>query len=335
MFAPESLRSANRGVPWSANSFSLVIVSRTWRSVAGNFYRPSSRSAPRSAVASAAIAAFRRKPVTLVRLRASGSSTRVAVAREAGELAVLEGEDVEHPVGLAQGRVGAIDHLAEVVAPGGEAGAEVVEDQPEAVAVGDALDVLDQVEVDGGAVVLQGQQALALAGLALGDLLQLGRRLLTRGAGLGRGAVDVALPDQRLRPDDAAGVLAEVLEPAVLDVEDGHRLAGLGVPASLEADDLVVARDVDGLHRADRRPRDPDLLVGDEEGAVVEDARGPRRCRRCRLRWPPAGRSGGRRRAALAAMARIRLMVRGARRSRHSRRASREHRRAGRGRAGS
>ena len=95
--------------------------------------------------------------MTLVRLRASGSSARVAVARQAGELAVLESEDVEHPVGLAQGRVGAVDHLAEVVAPRGEAGAEVVEDQAEAVAIGHALDVLDQVEVDRCAVVLQRQ----------------------------------------------------------------------------------------------------------------------------------------------------------------------------------
>ena len=87
---------------------------------------------------------------------------RVAVAGEAGELVVLVGEDLQHAVGLAQGGVGAVDDLAEVVAAGREAGAEVVEDEPEAVAVGGAVDVLDQVEVDGLAVVLQRQQALAL-----------------------------------------------------------------------------------------------------------------------------------------------------------------------------
>ena len=50
--------------------------------------------------------------------------------------------------------------------------------------------------------------------------------------------------------------------------------------AVLEADDLVVARDVDRLDAADARAGDPDLLALDDEAAVVEDSRGPCRGRR-------------------------------------------------------
>ena len=114
-----------------------------------------SRSSPRSAVAWPAMAALRKKPVTLVAVLGQRLQHGVAVAGEAGELVVLVGEDLEHAVGLAQGGVGAVDDLAEVVAAGGEAGAEVVEDEAEAVAVGGAVDVLDQVDVDGLAVVLE------------------------------------------------------------------------------------------------------------------------------------------------------------------------------------
>ena len=64
---------------------------------------------------------------------------------------------------------GAVDDLGEVVAAGGEPGAEVVEDQAEAVGVGLAHDVVDEVEVDRLAVRLERQEALALAGLALLD----------------------------------------------------------------------------------------------------------------------------------------------------------------------
>ena len=61
---------------------------------------------------------------------------------------VFLGEDPQHLVGLAQSRVGALDDRGEIVAPRGEAGAEVVDDQAEALGVGLAHDVVDQVEVD-------------------------------------------------------------------------------------------------------------------------------------------------------------------------------------------
>ncbi len=53
----------------------------------------------------------------------------------------------------------------EVAAAAGEAGAEFVEDQPEALRVGQRLDVVDQVRVDAGAVAAERQQVLARARL--------------------------------------------------------------------------------------------------------------------------------------------------------------------------
>ena len=164
--------------------------------------------------------------MTLERLSASGWSTVVTVAREAGELVALVGEDLEDAVGLAQRRVGAVDDRAEVVAAGGEPGAEVVEDEAEAVAVGRAVDVVDQVEVDRLAVVLEGQQALALPWLAFGDLARARAAAADRAP---RGCVGVQ--STKLSPIrdcgriDARGVLAEVLEAVVVDRDDDHGLA--------------------------------------------------------------------------------------------------------------
>ena len=61
---------------------------------------------------------------------------RVAVLGELGELLVLLGEGGEDLVGLLERGVGATNHVREVGAAGGEAGAEVVEDQPEALDLG-------------------------------------------------------------------------------------------------------------------------------------------------------------------------------------------------------
>ena len=76
----------------------------------------------------------------------------VGVARPAGQLVALGGEDAEEAVDVAQDRVGALDDFSSVFAAAGEAGAEFVEDQREALRVGQGLDVVDQVGVDAGAV---------------------------------------------------------------------------------------------------------------------------------------------------------------------------------------
>ena len=85
----------------------------------------------------------------------------------AHESAVLARQVLQHLVRLAQGRVRALDDLLELVATCREACAEVVENQPEAVRIRLAHDVVDQVEVHGLAVLLERQEVLPLAALAL------------------------------------------------------------------------------------------------------------------------------------------------------------------------
>ncbi len=87
----------------------------------------------------------------------------VGVDRQLLELRVLAGEDLEHLVGLAQRRVRAPDHLVEVLAAPRQAGAELVEDQRQPLALGLAHRVADQVDVDRLRGVGDRQQVLALA----------------------------------------------------------------------------------------------------------------------------------------------------------------------------
>jgi hypothetical protein len=84
-----------------------------------------------------------------------------------------------------------------------------------------------------------------------------------------------------LGPDQALSVLAEVVEGGFVDPHHDDRLAGDRLAAALEArvrglevpaaDDLVLAGDVDVDDLADLGARDPHLLPGDQEAAVVED----------------------------------------------------------------
>ena len=94
------------------------------------------------------------------------SEDRVAVAGQVGEHPVLVGEDREDLVGLLERRVGVADGLAQVAAAPGQAGAQLVEDDRQALAVGQAQRVVDQVEVDGLGGLRDRQQVLALAGPA-------------------------------------------------------------------------------------------------------------------------------------------------------------------------
>ena len=116
---------------------------------------------------------------------ARGSASRVA--GQLGELVALVGEDAEQGVDVAQDRVGPLDQDLEVLAAPGQAGAEFVEDQPEALRVGQRLDVVDQVRVDAGAAAAERQQVLAFARLAVGDLLQRRRRLACPAPAAGSG----------------------------------------------------------------------------------------------------------------------------------------------------
>ena len=127
----------------------------------------------------------------------------------------------------------AAENVAEVARTAGEAGAQLTDDEPEAVAVGPAHDVADEVDRNRGAGLLHGHAA------AVGEALVRGARL----------AVHEVLADQRLRADLAASVLAQVGQPGLCDLRlhEGHRpladlrdLEGLRLPGP-HAGDLEVA----------------------------------------------------------------------------------------------
>ena len=178
-------RSAKTGVAASEKPCRLRIVSRNSRRKAGNLRSDASSSAPVSELASAAAPALERKPATWARSREQRPRISLGVAGQLGELVALGGEDAEEAVDVAQDRVGALDQHLEVVAAAGEAGAEFVEDEPEALRVGQRLDVVDQVRVDAGAVAAERQQVLARARLPVGDLLQRRRRRRARAPAAG------------------------------------------------------------------------------------------------------------------------------------------------------
>ena len=62
----------------------------------------------------------------------------LGVGGELGQFVALFVEDLEQAVSVAQGRVGALDRLPMSLAAAGEAGAEFVEDEAEALCVGQA-----------------------------------------------------------------------------------------------------------------------------------------------------------------------------------------------------
>ena len=201
------LRRRGRRAPacaWSAKRAEVAPSSaRSSRRKRGRRWMSASRSSRRSAVASRPRwPSCRSQPATASRSRASGASDRVGVDAPAARASLFwRGEDREHLVDLAQRRVGAADDLVEVLAAAGQAGAELVEDDRQPLAVGRAHDVVDQVEVDRlASCLLDRQQVLALARPPL-DLLQLRRRLGARRRALRRLALDELLADQRLRAD--------------------------------------------------------------------------------------------------------------------------------------
>ena len=95
-------------------------------------------------------------------------------------------------------RVGAADDRVQIASAPGQARAELVDDDRQALALGQARDVAEQVDVDRAVGVLHRQQSLARAFLAGGDLAQGRRQRRAFDARLGRQAVDELLADQRL-----------------------------------------------------------------------------------------------------------------------------------------
>ena len=175
---------------------------------------------------------------------------RVRVADEVADDRVLAAQDPQRLGQLAQRRVGAADHAVQLLRAAGQAGAQLRDDQPEALAVGAAHHVVDQVGRD------RRRRALGRDPPPVGD--PLGR--------LPEVAVEEVLADQRLLAHVAARVLAQRVEARHVDLGLHHRAVGLG-PGDLE---------VGGLARLDAT----DLQVaalGQAEGVVHLDLDRPQR----------------------------------------------------------
>ena len=95
-------------------------------------------------------------------LRGERGEDLVGLVGQAGEEAVLVGEHRDHLVGLLERRIGAQQRRVELVAVAGEADAEPGDDELQALLLGQARDVGDQVDADRRGRVLHRQQVLAL-----------------------------------------------------------------------------------------------------------------------------------------------------------------------------
>ena len=203
-------------------------------------------------------------PATFSRSRASAVTiASPSVARLASGL-FWRARIASTRLSLAQRRVGALDDLRELVAAGGEAGAEVVEDQPEPVRIRLLHDVVDEVEVDRLAVVLERQQVLA--------------RVRPRPRGSRRAPAAIAVPGARGWVGSHSTNFSPISDCGRIRQEASSRkswkagssicehdrgLAGIGARRPRERR-LVLAGDVDVGDRADLGPGDADVLAGDE-----------------------------------------------------------------------
>ena len=157
-------RSRSSGVPCTASSSRSAISGRSSRRKSGSRLMPRLMSPRRSAEASPVRVGLHDPVGHLARARArAGRAPRRSRAPGRASDAVLVGQDREHLVGLAQRRVGAVDDLVQLVAAAGQAGAELAQQDREALAVGQPQDVVEQVEVHRRAGVRERQQPLALA----------------------------------------------------------------------------------------------------------------------------------------------------------------------------
>src|SRR3954468_3632474 len=144
----------------------------------------------------------------------------VGVDREIAEDPVLRTQRGEHLVGLAQGGAGAADGCVEVLGVARHAGAQRADDEAQALAVGAAQDVVDEVRRDGRRRARHRDDRARLEHA-------LGR------AGL---AVDEVLADERLRARLAEGVRAQRAEAVLVDLEADERV--LGALVELDVGDL-------------------------------------------------------------------------------------------------
>ena len=135
-------RSWSSGTISSDSPLTRARVGRSCVRNGGRSWRLARSAALRSAVAWLTVLALTTKSATCWRWAASGARTMSELTREVGEHLVLVGEDAQDLVGLLQRRVRAVDGLRERLAVAGQAGAELVDDQRQALLLGCAQDVL-------------------------------------------------------------------------------------------------------------------------------------------------------------------------------------------------
>ena len=189
------------------------------------------------------------EPVDLLGVVGERRDHRVRVRRQLLERVRVVGQQVEQVVGLGQRRDGPAQGRLQVARPARDGGAQLVDDQREALPVGQPHDVLNEVG---------GNRRL---GVADGDR----RPRLQRLAVLAGLAVDEVLADQRLRARLAEGVGLERAKPALRDLHRDERVAG-GVAAAVDA----VLGKLDRLDLSGADAGDLEIGAGDEAERVVE-----------------------------------------------------------------
>ena len=150
-------------------------------------------------------------------------------------------QQVEQVVGLGQGRNRALESRLQIAGAGGGGGAELVDDQREALTVGQPHDVLEQVGRNRRGGVRDGDGRAGLEHLARAPRI----------------AVHVVLADQRLRSGGARRVGVELAEARPTDRDRDDRVERLLV-------------EVDRLDRAGRHAGDLEVGAGDQSERVLE-----------------------------------------------------------------
>ena len=252
----------------------------------------------RSAVAVAVVAEELMKPRMRRRSRAIGASTLSPLTASVASVLFCSARSFRTLSNCAQRGVGLAQRRLQRGAVAGERRAELVEEDRELLPVGQAHDVLHQVEVDRAGGVRRREQVLPLARARTGPWRGSG----DFGALVGLGCV--GSHSMKRSPMSDCGrivqkrVLAEVVVVRVVDLQDDRGL-------------LVVGQ-VDRRDAADDDAADADVHARDHERGVVED-RADAGSRPLSLLEPVAKTTSATLATSTAAMASRRFMGRGAR----------------------
>ena len=217
-----------------------------------------SRSSPRSAVACGDLARVLDEARDVPRARARAARARCR-SRARGRTSTLfcDARSLRTSSTSRSAGIGAADDLVDLLAAAGEAGAELAEDQREPLPVGQAHDVVDQVEVD----------RLRRCSRPAAGTGPCPRR--------GRSCAAPAAPRRRRRASASACTRRTSRRSATAGGPGSwasvRKSWYAGSWMSSTTDGLEVAGDVQRVDLADLDAGDLDVLAGDHEAGVVED----------------------------------------------------------------